>query len=233
MNKLNYRKELQNRTIKPSSDSWEKLNRNLAAQENKEKGGNWVFFKIASVILIFISLGFYFLKEDEDLIKHQMIVSPTLKENLNVIPDKNDVFETEIADAPDISTVKKQPVIDSKMGKSSTEEVVFSQPMDDRTISIIKDNELTIIDTVPETILITEILNSEEQFIDDEVQQLLNESKIKLIVNGQISTKKVVDANVLLNSVEEDLYKDLKQKLIDKIASTLKNPKEVVTSRED
>jgi hypothetical protein len=233
MKQHNYRKELQNRTIKPSSDSWEKLSRNLAAQENKEKGGNWMFFKVASIILIFISVGFYFLKEDENLINPQIIVSPTLKENLNVIPDKNDVFETEIAVTPDISTVKKSPIIDSKMRKSGAGEVVSSQPMNERTISINKDNELAIIDTVTEAILITEILNSEEQFIDDEVQQLLNESKIKLIVNGQISTKKVVDANVLLNSVEEDLYKDLKQKLIDKIASTLKNPKEVVTSRED
>ncbi len=233
MKQHNYRKELQNRTIKPSSDSWEKLNRNLAAQENKEKGGNWVFFKVASVILIFISVGFYFLKEDEDLINPQMIVSPTLKENLNVIPDENNVFETEIADAPDISTVKKQPIIDSKMGKSSAGEVVFSEATNDRTISINKDNELAVVDTVPEAILITEILNSEEQFINDEVEQLLNESKIKLVVNGQIYTKKVVDANVLLNSVEEDLYKNLKQKMIEKIASTLKNPKEVVTSRED
>lgn len=74
---------------------------------------------------------------------------------------------------------------------------------------------------------------SEEQLIDEEVEQLLRKSKIKLLVNGQISSNKIVSSEALLNSVEEDLYKDLKQKLIEKITSKLKNPKEVVTSREN
>jgi len=74
---------------------------------------------------------------------------------------------------------------------------------------------------------------SEEQLIDEEVEQLLRKSKIKLLVNGQISSKKVVSSEDLLNSVEEDLYKDLKQKLIEKITTKLNNPKEVVTSREN
>ena len=79
----------------------------------------------------------------------------------------------------------------------------------------------------------TESLDSEEQFIDDEVEELLNKSRIKLVINGEISSRKVVDANALLDAVEEDIYKDLKQKLIEKISNTLKNPKEVVTSRDD
>jgi len=88
-------------------------------------------------------------------------------------------------------------------------------------------------DSLTGNILITESPNSEEQTIDDEVEQLLYASKIKLTVNGQISSKKIVDANALLNSVEDDLYKDLKQKLIEKIAKKLKNPKEVVSSVEN
>jgi len=235
MKKHNYREALQNRTIKPSSGSWDKLNTKLNEDENKKTGRNWLFFKIASVILILISVGFYFFEEADDMINAPIIVSPTFKEKLNTAPENNDnnVIQTEIAVTPERSTIKKQPVYDPNKAVSNTVKVDFSEPMDIRSNSSNKVTELAVLDSVTEVILITEVLNSDEEFIDEEVEKLLNESKIKLIVNGQISSKKVVDANVLLNSVEEDLYKDLKQKLIEKIANKLKNPKEVITSREN
>ena len=233
MKQHNYRETLQNRTIKPSSGSWEKLNTKLTEHENKKTGRNWLFFKVASVILIFISVGFYFLEETDDMINSPIIVSPTLKEKLNTAPENNNVIQTEIAVTPGASTIIKQPIYEPNKVASNTVKIDFTEPMDKKSNSSNKVNELGVLDSVTEVILITEDLNSDEQFIDEEVEKLLNESKIKLIVNGQISSKKVVDANVLLNSVEEDLYKDLKQKLIEKIANKLKNPKEVITSREN
>jgi hypothetical protein len=233
MKQHNYRETLQNRTIKPSSGSWEKLNTKLTEHENKKTGRNWLFFKVASVILIFISVGFYFLEETDDMINSPIIVSPTLKEKLNTVPENNNVIQTEIAVTPGASTIIKEPIYEPNKVASNTVKIDFTEPMDKKSNSSNKVNELGVLDSVTEVILITEDLSSDEQFIDEEVEKLLNESKIKLIVNGQISSKKVVDANVLLNSVEEDLYKDLKQKLIEKIANKLKNPKEVITSREN
>ena len=233
MKQHNYRETLQNRTIKPSSGSWEKLNTKLTEHENKKTGRNWLFFKVASVILIFISVGFYFLEETDDMINSPIIVSPTLKEKLNTAPENNNVIQTEIAATPGASTIIKEPIYGPNKVASNTVKIDFTEPMAKKSNSSNKVNELGVLDSVTEVILITEDLNSDEQFIDEEVEKLLNESKIKLIVNGQISSKKVVDANVLLNSVEEDLYKDLKQKLIEKIANKLKNPKEVITSREN
>jgi hypothetical protein len=233
MKQHNYRETLQNRTIKPSSGSWEKLNTKLTEHENKKTGRNWLFFKVASVILIFISVGFYFLEETDDMINSPIIVSPTLKEKLNTVPENNNVIQTEIAVTPGASTIIKEPIYEPNKAVSNTVKIDFTEPMDKKSNSSNKVNELAVLDSVTEVILLTEVLNSDEQFIDEEVEKLLNESKIKLIVNGQISSKKVVDANVLLNSVEEDLYKDLKQKLIEKIANKLKNPKEVITSREN
>ncbi len=233
MKKHNYREALQNRTIKPSSGSWEKLNTKLTEHENKEKGRNWLFFKVASVILIFISVGFYFLEDNGDMINSPIIVSPTLKEKLHTGPENNNVIQTEVAVSPGASTMKNQPRFDSNKAAASTVKIDFTEHIDKRGNSSNKVKELAVLDSITEAILITEVLNSDEQFIDEEVEKLLNESKIKLIVNGQISSKKIVDANVLLNSVEEDLYKDLKQKLIEKIANKLKNPKEVITSREN
>ena len=233
MKQHDFREALKNRAIKPSSDSWEKLNTKLTAQENKDKGRYWLFFKVASVIIVFISVGFYFSKETEDNNNAPVIASPTLKENLKTIPGTNDLNEIEIAFRPENSTIKNQPIIDSIMAESNTVELVFSEPRKARVNSAISINEPLVSNSLTGNILITESPNSEEQTIDDEVEQLLYASKIKLTVNGQISSKKIVDANALLNSVEDDLYKDLKQKLIEKIAKKLKNPKEVVSSVEN
>ncbi len=112
MKKHNYREALQNRTIKPSSGSWEKLNAKLNEDENKETGRNWLFFKVASVILIFISVGFYFFEEADDMINAPIIVSPTLKEKLNTAPENNNVIQTEIAVTPGASTIEKQSIFD-------------------------------------------------------------------------------------------------------------------------
>ena len=185
MKQHNYKEQLQNRTIKPSSDSWEKLNRNLTEHEKKEKRINPRFFKVASVILIFISVGFYFLKPDKEIINAPIIVSPSLKENLNNLPEINDVIDTEIAVSPEISTIKKRPILESNKSEASAEEIAFTVPADKSKVSINKVN-----DTVTEAILITEILNSEEQFIDDEVEQLLNKSKIKKRISKTITTRK-------------------------------------------
>ena len=54
-----------------------------------------------------------------------------------------------------------------------------------------------------------------------------------MIVNGERSSKKLVNSNALLNAVEDDLDKDLKQILLEKIVNTIKKEKEVVTSKEN
>ena len=229
----NYREALQKRSIKPSSDSWEKLNRNLTAHENKGKGRNWLVFKVASIIIIFVSIGFYFIEKNDDMINTPAIVSPSFKEKLNTTPKADDVNQTEIAVAPEVPAIKNETIIDSIMAESSNVEIVFNEPTEIMTNSSNKVFETVVLDSLSETSLISETPISDQQLIDDEVEELLNKSKIKLIVTGQISTNKVVDANALLNSVEDDLYKDLKQKLIEKITNKLKNPKDVVTSREN
>ena len=228
-----YREELQNRTIIPSSDSWEKLDRKLSFHENNSKRYNWLFLKVASVILVFISVGFYFLKQEKEIMNTPTIAAPVSKEKINEIPAADDVIETEIAATPNNATIKKNTGIGTNRNQAQVKEVAFTPPLEERKISVDKNTEAVLIDTRIKETQGTEIVHTEEQFIDDEIEQLLYKSKIKLIVDGQISSKKLVNANALLNSVEEDLDKDLKQILLDKIVNTIKKDKEVVSSKEN
>ena len=233
MNPQKLREELQNRTIKPSPGSWEKLNGKLSSHENNNKGSNWLFLKVAAVILVFVSVGFYFLKQPQEIISTPIIVAPTPKEKFEKIPVADDVIETEVATAPNASTSKKKNIIESNSTGKNTEAVALVEPYNKSENSAMKNTEEVLDHLEIKEVKSAGLIAAEDQSIDDEIDQLLYKSKIKMIVNGQISSKKLVNSNALVNSVEDDLDKDLKQILLEKIVNTIKKEKEVVTSKEN
>ena len=228
MKQSKYREELQNRTVNPSSDSWEKLSIKLDSPKVKKKGIKLQLLKYAAVILILISIGFYFSEPKEKVINSPLIVAPTLKKELNNIPEMNIDPQTEVAAKPEINT------IDTNINPELIipEEVVAYAPKENENF-MIPVIENTAHDTLTKTALQTETLLSEDKDIDDEVTQLLNESKIRLLLDNPITSKNVVSAQALLNEVEGDLDKALKEKLMEKIANILNNPKEVITFQEN
>ena len=212
MKQSKYREELQNRTVNPSSGSWEKLSIKLDSPKVKKKGIKLQLLKYAAVILILISIGFYFSEPKEKVINSPLIVAPTLKKELNNIPEMNIDPQSEVAAKPEIYSI---------------ENTIISEPL-------IPSNK----ERVPEEVVAyaakeTDTLLSEEKVIDDEVTRLLNESRIRLLLNNEITSKNVVSAQALLNEVEGDLDKALKEKLMEKIANILNNPKEVITFQEN
>lgn len=235
MKQSKYRQELQNRTVNPSSDSWERLSMKLDSPKVKKKGIKLQFLKYAAAILILISIGFYFSEPKENVINSPIIVAPTLKKQLDNNPEMNIDPQTEVAAKPEINTIIKsinhESIIPSNKEKFSEEEVAYA-PKENETF-VIPVTENTVHDTLTKTALQTETLLSEEKDIDDEVAKLLNESKIRLLLDNPITSKNIVSAQALLNEVEGDLDKDLKEKLMEKIANILNNPKEVITFQEN
>ncbi|MCA0933140.1 hypothetical protein LCM02_11805 [Lutimonas saemankumensis] len=260
MKRFQYREYLQNREIEPSSGSWEKLEKQLTVYETSQKSRNWMVLKIASVILLLISVGIYFFQPQQNKLPSQEIAAPVSKEDLIGIP-KNEV-ETEIAEKsidPEIEisksvknpqsldnqndfdiaenrketeTLKNSFINEEKWGPKS--EKISSSTSDTNFIAGFDQGLKTgDYDSVSEKLPTSGHLSNEDELLNAEIDQLLHDSKLKLIVNGQISPKKYVNTNALLNSVEDDLDKDLRQKLIEKIVNTLKKDNEVVTSEEN
>lgn len=234
MESHNLKEKLQNRTITPSSNSWEKLNERLTEQEDEEKGKKWLFLKYAAVLLIAVSAGFFFFQPKEDIKDNPIIVSPTLKEDIKQIPQIDSAPETEVAATPIVTpkkeSVKKKPEIETIQQVSIENEAIALAEEPTKTI----EKELQLEDfIIEESIVVVENNNIEtnnvQQNIDLEIEQLLLKATIKRANDPKNLNKRVISANDLLFQVEEDLDKDLKQKLFDKIVKTLKNPKEVIT----
>jgi hypothetical protein len=239
MNQNKYREKLQNRTIDPSFDSWERLQIKLDSHKKKEKGRKWQFLKYAAGILILISVGLYFSERKEDLINDPKIVMPSPIEQLNNSYEITNDPEVEVAASRGDSTIEKsishsrQVTIPSDKDEFALKGAARADSSNETEISVIRVTEKGVLDSLSETFVQFEALPTEEKALEDEVAQLLSQSKIKLRLNDPNSSAKEVSANVLLNEVEADLDKDLKQKLLEKIANTLKNPKNAVTFQEN
>lgn len=235
MKQSKYREELQNRTVNPSSDSWDRLSMKLDSPKVKKKGIKLQLLKYAAAILLLISIGFYFSEPKEKVINSPIIVAPSLKKELNNIPEINNGPQSEIAAKPGIYSIEKtinpEPLIPSNMERVPEEVVAYT--VKETEILVNPLTEKTTNDTLTKTSLQAETLLSEEKVINDEVTRLLYESKIRLLLNNEITSNNVVSAQALLNEVEGDLDKALKEKLMEKIANVLNNPKEVVTYQEN
>lgn len=235
MNKQdNYRKELQDRSMQPSENSWEQLSAKLDAHENIQKGNKWAFLKYAAIILVIISVGFYFLKPSEKIIEDPIIVEPTIKEDViktNKIPEI--IVEPEIrvvessTKSEEKTIIKKKLFIEPKNTNKTNEAIALNKIDEQSQISDTINIETVQVQMPTEEIFIVEQL-SEEELLDAEVDQLLKASKIKLSVGRQFSLKRTVNAQALLNEVEDDLDKDFKEKLIENIVNTIKKPRQVV-----
>lgn len=233
MKQNKYREQLQKRRVTPSNGAWEHLEKKLDAHENKEKKGASWFLKVASIVLILISVSYYYLTPEKQVDNTPVIAAPSIKKKMINHSEKNEVIQSGITNRNDISPIAVKETDHSNIAVSKKAGIPSIASLDNG--NTLSDNliELSINDSISGLIEVAEISISKEELIDEEVEQLLRNSKIKLVVNGQIASKKTVSSEALLNSVEEDLYKDLKQKLIEKITSKLNNPKEVVTSREN
>ena len=226
-----YRTELHNRSIKPSEGSWDQLSKKMDAHENVKKGNKGLFLKYAAVVLVLISVGFYFLKPTKEVINTPIIVAPTLKEDIKNIPKINEEPEVRVAESPKNKEVKEQSkkksIIYPEINNIESEALALNETKEQSPPSNTINVETEMVGIPTEEILIVEQL-SEEEILNAEVEQLLNASKIKLIINRQISSKRAVSAHALLAEVEDDLDKDFKDKLFEKIVTTLKQPRKVV-----
>ena len=226
MNPNNYRKKLQDRNISPSSGAWEQLETVLDAHEKKKKRNPWMMLKAVSVVLILISISYYASGEKEtDPI--QNITFPSEQETVENTAEETHENSSVVSTSNNIQTpreVSKDNVNTAHLNPRSTKNEESTNDEEIKNSLI----EVSLNDSIVGIVQVEKLPKSEEQLLEEEVDQLLRKSQIKLVVNGHISSPKVVSSEALLNSVQEDLYKDLRQKLIEKLETKLKNRKDVV-----
>lgn len=246
--KHKYRNELQNRTIEPDKDSWEKLAGRLTDFEKSKKEKKWTFLKYAASILILISVGIYFGNKNEQTIEKKIVAEPVLKVQENKIQSiveqpQNVIAASENEKSSDKSAQDK--AIEKPSYKSKEENIAANQGDINNKIfqneSSVSEIQVQIsgIDALQqqkilEAVAQAEIIKKVQGEVSDiEIERLLAATQKSLLAERKMMHNKSFKGADLLAEVEFDLDKDFKNRLFEALVNALKDPKIIFANREN
>lgn len=246
--KHKYRNELQNRTIEPDKDSWEKLAGRLTDFEKSKKEKKWTFLKYAASILILISVGIYFGNKNEQTIEKKIVAEPVLTVQENKIQSiveqpQNVIAASENEKSSDKSAQDnaiEKPALKPKEkniagNQANINNNIFQNesPASEIQVQISGIDALQkqkILEAVAQAEIIKKVKGEVSDF---EIEQLLESAQKSLIAERKVIRSRGFNGADLLAEVEFDLDKDFKNRLFDALVKALKDPKIIIVNREN
>ena len=245
--------KLEKRTVMPSEASWSKLSQRLDGEEKRNKRSSFWWFGIAASItaLVFVSITYFNSQERETL--SPKMVEEKVEEFINetdiinkeqpieVVADETSKIEEENAlikeETPKINVSQKDIIKAVKSIETSVASVNKDKPE-------VNQNKTEPTNSVTEGISIdTEKLNNVLEAVADaktknqEISEQLIDSLLKNanreILKAKILKKKtnVVDANLLLQDVEEALGQSFRTKIYEALKDGTKKARTAIADR--
>ena len=250
------KEKLEKRKIQPSESSWNKLANRLELQEKKK--GNKYFWWIgiaASVVGIIWSISL-FLNNDTEKIKPIIVETPTIIEkesNIKVVEgeiilveeDVNKIKENKIEAISRnqikqvVKTETQREVVLVKNSKEEQDKIANNEnQINKKSIDLnkVKLQELTFEEQKKNDMVSQKIdLNkSNINITDAEIDALLTKAQEQLASNKIYNENtKTVDANILLQDVEEAIDKSFRDKVLEALIINYENLKTAVSQRND
>ncbi len=244
------KEKLESRRLKPSENAWSKLSGSLNEQkEARNNASYWLLGLAASIIGVLLVVSQFFNNQThiEDLPKvvdspqviisdsNNAIVEETLKvenfkENKTVTKlDKNQINKTG-------SEVLEDNTLDDVVAVSSKEEVeLIKKDIDIKSSGVLKEKssfeEQKIQDIVAQVHVLKE---AKTEVTDADIDALLLQAQQEIRLHKILNeTSGVVDANALLQDVEEELDQSFRDKVFKAIKSSFNSVKTAVAQRND
>ena len=239
--------KLNERTLKPSADAWDKLSKRLDSQEKKSNKPYWMFGIAVSIIGV-LFMVFQFLNNDIKVNETPILVDApeVIKEN----KEHTIATEVEIVDANNVVLTKN----DKGSVKGTTNKTLVKVIKNKEFVAVAKTEKVASNeDNVPITTtkLLKKDLTFEEQKIQDVVAQiqsmkaqdniitdahidaLLEEAQKEITRNRLYNeTTGIVDANALLQDVEAELDESsFRTKVFEALKSSYNSVKTAVAER--
>jgi hypothetical protein len=244
--------KLEKRSLSPSTDSWAKLSDRLDAEEKKSKNPWFWWIGIAAGLIIMLALTIQtFDSKDLDNITPQLVEEDAIENkiedqnpNLNetktielVEKDKQEQIETiEIKEQPEIINYKS---VTNKKQKAKTQLATTNKAEDIKLKDLNKTkNEQETLSNQPEikedavVQAINEFKTENKTVTDREVDSLLKIANKELFKDKlQKETSKTVDANALLNSVQDEMGQSFRSKVFEALKDSYETVKTAVAER--
>lgn len=215
-----FKNQLNQRSIQPSENSWDRLDAMLTVAEHKSKRSfKWVY--IAASLVGFTLIGFFLFNQQ----KNEGLIIP---ENNVVIEEKQ---PSEVIEKPEVS-------IESIALKTNPTTVVATTVYD-----VNKSKRPTEIDPKKEQVLDLAIANTKENVVEVPTNsqtsiKINTEALLANVENGEILTTKTqssstvkVDPILLLSSVEKEVDESFRDRAIQTLNKNYKSVKSLLANR--
>lgn len=229
------KERLEERTLAPTSKSWEQLRSKLDKKDKNAKPIFWWLGIAASFLGGILLMTFFFNSEraTTDSIVNQEILNPKNSENkfnpiVELIPIENQ--KEQISRPSQIMETQKEKTTQ----KPKTNQSLAQQDKTD----VFENDSSKKIETVTEELnfeekVIDEIIanfNPEKEATDDEIDALLNEAFAK-ISKQTVQSNPVITSSSLLEDVEGEIEESFRERIFQMLKEGLKISREAVANR--
>lgn len=239
----NIKQKLEERTIKPSVNAWDKLSQKIDKQNkgSKSKFIWWLGVAASIVGILFVSLFFLGKSENQsseiEIVDTPIFIEETsTKEGSQIEVIATNETEPE-SESKNQNTSQENQIIKLKSTINKQEiqakkELVASnsstKTKDINRISLIKEEletQVVTIEHAPESNL------DIDKSIDSEIDLLLKNAQQNITTKRMVETSSVVSASSLLEDVEMDLERSFRDKVFETVKSGYKTVKTAVAER--
>lgn len=223
------KKELNQREIQPSAAAWDKISNSLETPQ-KEKKIHYLWLGIAASFAGLLIISTIYFNYDTTRTDDTNILVKTNKENIETIESKSDTLIENVQEIRIADTEIKKPKHNSYVDKNekvtmptkvnrplnNDDNVIVSvQPKLDDYKEVFSEEEL-IQQKIAEVVAKVDQLEQNEKTLTDvEVDSLILQAQKEILQNKLFRQDHSVDAMALLNEVEGELERPLKDKLFD------------------
>lgn len=244
------KQKVEKRTIQPSDKAWERLSQRLDVEDHKESNKTYWWLIAASVVgILFIGMEF-FNKNEQGTVTPKVVDTPKIIEEHTALEKEPDQTLPEVQEVTqEVAITKKKAIKKENIPVEKTEINIEGGATELVNNTVLPKKE--DVDIESEKVL-SKALPFEEQKIQEVVAQVqelkenkgqVTEAEIEALLQQaqqEIALKKlydestgVVDANVLLQEVEEDLDRSFRTKVFEALKESYGTVKSAVASRND
>ena len=249
----NIKNKLENRVLQPSSQSWDELSNRLDKQEKNKSNKLFWWLGIAASIVGVVFVTSQFFNTNTNITNDSIIVDNEIKlqdksqgDNVivdNKLEDKTLVVEefqenktpnlTQVSLSKiekEVSKVAKDVPENKKMiAQANFKNKVISEKHIENKLPNLSQEDIKVLTVV------AEIKNMETQgnlVSDEDIEDLLKQAQKEILLqNIYNDSTKTVDANALLQDVEDDLDESFRTKVFEALKSSYKSVKTAVAQR--
>jgi len=231
------REKLNSREIQPTEMAWDRLDAMLSVAEEKKTKRSFGWLYIAASILVFLSVGLFFITQKEEVsgIDNQIVTKEIEKNNEqkdSIITKQN--FTNEITNQKQeqvAATINNKPQIINKKSSES-----FNQNNQKTRVNPIINKEKEIEYQATEVIAqkdMPRIISQEKIEMPKKVAVNVDDLLVSIEKNAkkEVSPKVKVNANSLLSQVDGELEQTFRQKVINKIGKNYQEVKVALANR--